>query len=376
MNKLIPISQPSITQKEIDYVNDAIKSGWVSSLGKYIDIFENKFAECAGTRYALTTSNGTTGLHLALVAFGIMPGDEVIIPDFTFVATANAVKYTGAAVVCVDIEENNLCISPRDIENAITNKTKAIIPVHVYGHPANMNEIRKIAQQYNLIVIEDAAEAHGAEVEGKRAGSLGNCGVFSFYGNKIITCGEGGMITTDDPVFYEKAKELRDHAMSKEKRYWHEAVGFNYRMTNLQAALGAAQLERMDEIVKRKKDIFDLYRRYLSPDPRLKLNYQAEWAKNVYWMVCLEVEGFDEQRRDALMQKLKDKGIDSRPYFYPISDMPMFKKANTPVTHAVYQRGINLPTYFDLDNSKIEYICENVLSIVNTMNIDSRTSVL
>jgi perosamine synthetase len=364
MREFIPISRPSITQQEIAYVTDAIRSGWVSSLGKYIDIFEKKFAEYVGVKYALTTSNGTTALHLALVSLGVKPRGEVIIPDFTFVATANAVNYTGATVVCVDIEENSLCIDPQEIEKAISDKTKAIIPVHVYGHPANMIEIRKIAQKYNLLVIEDAAEAHGAEVEGKRVGSLGDCGVFSFYGNKIITCGEGGMITTDDPALYEKAKELRDHAMSKTKRYWHEAVGFNYRMTNLQAALGAAQLERIEDIVKRKKDIFDRYCRSLSKNPRLRLNYQALWAKNVYWMVCLEVEGFDERKRNNLMQKLKDKGIDSRPYFYPISAMPMYVKADTPITHRVYQRGINIPSYFDITDDEIDFISETILRIV------------
>ncbi len=365
MREFIPISMPSITQKEIDYVSDAVKSGWVSSLGRYIEIFEQKFAEYVGVKYALTTSNGTTALHLALVALGIKPGDEVIIPDFTFIATANAVKYTGADITFIDIDEDSLCINPREIEKAVTDKTKAIIPVHVYGHPADMTEIVKIAGKRNLLVIEDAAEAHGAEIQGKRVGAFGNCGIFSFYGNKIITSGEGGMITTDDQSFYEEAKELRDHAMSKTKRYWHNKVGYNYRMTNLQAALGVAQLERIEEILKRKREIFDVYSRCLSHDPGLKLNYQARWAKNVHWMVCLEVMGFDEERREILMRKLKEMGIDSRPYFYPISDMPMFKRAETPMAHVVYQRGINLPTYFDLDDSAVEYICENVLSAVD-----------
>ncbi len=370
MREFIPISMPSITQKEINYVSDAVKSGWVSSLGKYIEIFEKKFAEYVGVKYALTTSNGTTALHLALVTTGIKPEDEVIIPDFTFVATANAVRYTGANVVCVDIEGNSLCINPREIEDAVTDKTKAVIPVHVYGHPADMSEIMKIARKYNLIVIEDAAEAHGAEVRGRKVGSFGNCGVFSFYGNKIITTGEGGMITTDDPELYEKARALRDHAMSKTKRYWHNEVGFNYRMTNLQAALGAAQLERIEEILSKKKDIFDMYSRFLSLNPSLKLNYQAQWARSVYWMVCLEVEGFDERRRNSLMQKLKEKNIDSRPYFYPISDLPMYEKAQTPITHDIYRRGINIPSHFDLDTASIEYICENILKIVGNMRND------
>lgn len=366
INKFIPISQPSITQKEIDYVTEAVKSGWVSSLGKYLDIFENKFAEFVGTKYAVTTSNGTTALHLALVASGVKRGDEVIIPDLTFVATANAVNYIGATVVFVDIEEDTLCIDPAKIENAITNNTKAIIPVHLYGHPANMIEINKIARKHNIAVVEDAAESHGAEVMGKKVGSFGQCGVFSFYGNKIITSGEGGMITTDDKDLYERLRLLRDHAMSKEKRYWHESVGFNYRMTNLQAALGVAQLSRINEILEKKREIFHAYSKRLSHHKKIKLNFEAPWAKNVYWMVCLEVEGFDESARDVFMKELKNKGIDSRPYFYPISDMPMYEKARTPITHKVSQRGINIPSFFDIDNASIEYICDTILSIVDT----------
>jgi len=364
MNKLIPISQPSITQKEIDYVTDAIKSGWVSSLGKYIDEFEEKFAKFCNTKYALATSNGTTALHLTLVSLGITKNDEIIIPDFTFVATASAVKYIGAKVVTVDINEDTLCIDPKAIEKAITSKTKAIIPVHLYGHPANMEDINKIAKKYNLFVVEDAAEAHGATVNGKKVGGLGDAGIFSFYGNKIMTSGEGGMITTNDETLYNKMKLLRDHAMSKTKRYWHEEVGFNYRMTNLQAALGVAQFDRIDELLAKKKEIFDWYEEYLQDVPNIKLNIQRESYKNVYWMICIEIIGFNEDKRDNLIKKLKEKGIDSRPFFYPVSDMPMYEKSNTPITHKVYQRGINLPSYFDIKKDEVEYIATMFVSII------------
>lgn len=356
--EFIPVSKPSITQKEIQYITDAVSSGWVSSLGKYVDMFEEKFASYCGTKYALTTSNGTTALHLVLAALGINPGDEVIIPDITFVATGNAVKYVGAKPVIVDIEEDTLCIDPESVKKAITPKTKAIIAVHLYGHPANMEEINKIAEEYDLIVIEDAAEAHGAEVNGKKVGSLGHVGTFSFYGNKIITTGEGGMITTNDANLYERMRHLRDHAMSKEKRYWHTEVGFNYRMTNVQAALGLAQLERIDEIIAKKRLIFEWYKEGLKDIEGIKLNYEAPWAKNVYWMVCLEVEGYTEKQRDELMKRLKEKNIDTRPYFYPLSDMPMFEKTDTPIAHKVYQRGLNLPSYFDITREDVQYICE------------------
>ena len=364
MQKLIPVSEPSITQKEVDYVTDAIRSGWVSSLGKYIDMFEEKFAEFCGTKYAVATSNGTTALHLALAVYGVKEGGEVVVPDLTFIATANAVKYTGATPVMVDIDEDTLCIDTKKIEEAITKNTKAMIPVHLYGHPANMIEINKIAEKYNLTVIEDAAEAHGAEINDQKVGSFGDCGVFSFYGNKIITSGEGGMITTNNTTIYEHVRYLRDHAMSKEKRYWHTEIGYNYRMTNLQAALGVAQLERIGELIRRKKEIFEIYKKYLSNNTRIKLNYTANWAKNVYWMVCVEINDFAEIDRNNLIRKLKENGIDSRPYFYPMSDMPMYKKVNTPITHKVYIRGINLPSYFEMADSDIEYICKIINQLI------------
>jgi len=360
----IPISQPSIGEKEIAYVTNAVKSGWISSLGEYINKFEEEYAKSCDVKHALSVSNGTVAIHLSLVALGIGEGDEVIIPDFTFIATANAVKYTGAKVVTVDIDEDTLCISPEAIRKAITLKTKAIIPVHIYGHPANMEEINKIAKEYNLFVIEDAAEAHGAEVNGKKVGSLGHVGVFSFYGNKIITTGEGGMITTNNESLYNRMKYLRDHAMSKEKRYWHTEVGFNYRMTNLQAALGVAQLERIDELLAKKKLIFEWYLEELQDIKGIRLNYQAPWAKNVYWMVCLELDGYTEKQRDEFIRKLKSKNIDSRPYFYPVSDMPMYDKVDTPITHKVYQRGINLPSFFDITKKQVEYVCEIILEII------------
>jgi len=361
IDKFIPISRPSIGKKEIEYVNDAVTSGWVSSTGgKYIDIFEEKFAKYCNTKYAVATSSGTTALHLTLVCLGITSDDEVIVPDFTFVATANAVKYTGAKVVTVDIDEDTLCISPEAITKAITSKTKAIIPVHVYGHPANMVEINKIAKKYNLFVVEDAAEAHGAKVEGKKVGGLSDAGTFSFFGNKIITSGEGGMITTNNEELYKKMLYLRDHAMSVEKKYWHTEVGFNYRITNLQAALGVAQFERIDEFLEKKKKIFEWYQEGLKDVKKIKLNHQSSWASTVYWVICLELENYNESKRDALMQTLKTKNIDTRPYFYPLSDMPMYDDSDTPITHKVHQIGLNLPSYFDLTKVQVSLIC-NIL---------------
>lgn len=366
MPKLIPISAPSVTQKEIDFTLDAVRSGWVSSLGEYITRFEEEFADFCGTSYALTTSNGTSALHLALVSAGIGEGDEVIIPDFTFVATANAVSYTGAKPVMVDIDPESLCMDPGRISEAVTAKTKAIMPVHIFGHPADMNSINVVAREHGLFVIEDAAEAHGAQIDNRKVGSLGDCAAFSFYGNKIITTGEGGMITTNDGEFYQKARQLRDHSMDKVKRYWHNEIGYNYRITNLQAALGVAQLGRIDEFIARKKDIFECYLKRLSGVARLSLNKTAPWAKNVYWMVCAQIEGIDEATRERIMALLLQQGVDSRPYFYPISDLPMYRinPSLTPVTHRLYSEGICLPSFFDITEENIDYVCNVLRSVL------------
>ena len=364
LEEFIPISKPSITQREIDYVSKAVQSGWVSSLGEFIDQFEQEFANYCGTKYAVSTSNGTNALHLALIGLGINKDDEVIIPDLTFIATANSIKYIGAKVVIVDIQEAALCMDPLEIEKAITSNTKAIVPVHLYGHPAEMDKIKEISIKHNLIVIEDAAEAHGAEIKGKKVGSLGDAGVFSFYGNKIITSGEGGMITTNSEKLYCRLKNLRDHAMDKHKRYWHNEVGYNYRMTNLQAALGLAQFERINKFLDKRKQIMDWYKNGLKDLQGIRLNSQATWAKNVYWQVCVEIEGYTETMRDGLCKKLKSKKIDSRPYFYPISDMPMYPSTATPITHKLYKEGINLPTFYDLSKSQVEIICQTLQDVI------------
>lgn len=369
MTSLIPISQPSISEKEIAYVTDAVSSGWVSSIGSYIQKFEKSFAEFCNVDFALATSNGTTALHLALLSLGMGKGDEVIVPDLTFIATANAVTYVGATPVMVDIDRDTLCICPASIRKAITSKTRAIIPVHLYGHPADMVSISAIAKEYGLAVIEDAAEAHGAMLNGRKVGSFGDCGVFSFYGNKIITSGEGGMITTNNEELYLKAKRLRDHAMNPQKRYWHDEIGYNYRITNLQAALGVAQLERIDLFIEKRREIMGWYRNQLGAYPQLRLNYDAPGATNVYWMICLEVQGMTEATRTLLMADLRVRGVDSRPYFYPVSDMPMYEHANTPVAHRVFASGINLPSYFDITQSDVGYICEQVKAALSMMHV-------
>jgi perosamine synthetase len=359
-DSFIPISKPFIGAREKELVLDALDSGWVSSIGKYIDEFEANFARYCETEYALAVSNGTTGLHLALAALDLRPGDEVIVPDLTFVATANAVAYTGATPVIADIDADTLCIDPASVKSLISERTKAIIPVHLYGHPADMDALTEIGETHGVDIIEDAAEAHGAEYRGRRVGGLGKCGVFSFYGNKVITTGEGGMLTTDDPEFYQRAKRLRDHAMSPQRRYFHEERGFNYRITNLQAALGVAQLERIDDFLDRRAEIMSWYNSEIATTDHVRLNRVKNWAKSAFWMICLEVDWLDDSRRDALMQALRARGIDTRPYFCTMSSMPMYRQQPLPVATGKSQVGLNLPSYYELTKSDVQRIGSDV----------------
>ena len=255
MDIKIPIAEPDIGQEEIRNVTEAVKSGWISSKGQFIKDLEEQFARYFNVNFGASTSNGTSALHLALDALGIKMGDEVIVPTLTFIASANVVKYTGARPVFVDSHPDYWCIDPEKIEEKITDRTKAIMPVHLYGHPCDMDPIVRIAKKHDLFIVEDCAEAHGAEYRGKKVGSFGIISCFSFYGNKIITTGEGGMCLTNDKELAEKIRILRDHGMSPEKRYWHDVVGFNYRMTNLQAAIGVAQLAKLDKFIEKKRKI-------------------------------------------------------------------------------------------------------------------------
>lgn len=357
---MIPIAEPLLGEEELNNVIQAVKSGWISSKGKFIPEFEERFAQYCGAKYGVATSNGTTALHLALTALEIGEGDEVIVPTLTFIATANAVRYTGAKPVFVDSHPDYWCIDPEKIEEAITPKTKAIIPVHLYGHPCDMDAMMAIAKKHDLYVIEDAAEAHGAEYKGRKVGSFGDISCFSFYGNKIITTGEGGMCLTNDERLTERMRILRDHGMNPGKRYWHDIIGFNYRMTNMQAAVGVAQLEKLDKFVEKKREIAQWYAeglKDLEEKGLIKLHPEMPWAKCVYWMYSILIEGGFRISRDELMEKLRKIGIDTRPLFYPIHVMPPYKGSEEfPVAEEVSKRGLSLPSAVNLEKESIDWV--------------------
>ncbi len=360
---MIPVSKPTITSVDIQHVTDAVSSGWVSSQGPYIESFEREFADFCGVRHCVALANGTVAIHLALKVLNIGRGDEVIVPDLTFVATANAVVLAEATPVIADVRFSDWCLDPMSVERLITPRTRAIIPVHLYGHPAAMEELRALAQKHKLKIIEDAAEAHGANYRGHKVGGLGDCATFSFYGNKIITTGEGGAITTDSDEVAERARFLRDHGMSKDRRYWHTEVAYNYRMTNLQAALGVAQLGQLGSFMAERDRILESYRYHLAKHG-VTLNPHLADTRPVNWITCALFDDVSREERDAVIARLHKEGIDTRPFFYPISALPMYTRASGPVSEDLSARGMNLPTYPGLPESDIERICQTLLRLI------------
>jgi len=358
----IPVAEPKFGGREQEYVTDCILSSWVSSKGKYVTQFESMFAAYCGVPYGVATFNGTIALHLVLAALNIGPGDEVIVPSLTFVATANAVAYTGATPVFVDSEPETWNLDPAAVEAAITPRTRAIIPVHLYGHPADMDAIRNIARAHSLTVIEDAAEAHGATYRGQKVGSLGHAAAFSFYANKNITTGEGGMITTDNRQLADLCRNLRDHAFSPERHFWHKYLGFNYRMTNLQAAVGLAQVERMDELVAARRRNAARYTERLASIPGITPPPEAPDCTNVYWMYAVLVEDEFGLTRDELRRFLAGEGIETRTFFIPLHFQPIyyqaFKGQRFPVAENLCKRGFYYPSASSLTRREIDYIVD------------------
>lgn len=362
-NMHMSLAQPQLVGNEYKYLMEAFLSTWISSTGKYVIQFEESFSKYCGVKYGVAVSNGTVALHLALTVLGIGAGDEVIVPDITFAATINAVLYTGAKPVIVDIEEDGWCIDPDEIEKAITPKTKAIIPVHIYGQPCNMERICGIAQKHGLYIVEDCAEAHGAEWNGQKVGSFGTISCFSFFGNKVITTGEGGMCITDSAELNERMRILRDHGMSKTRKYYHEVIGYNYRMTNLQAAIGVAQLERIDDILQWRDLLEKQYRELFSRVSGIELQRNnLPMRKKITWLVSIMV---DRNKRDTILEVLKENGIDARRFFVPLSEMEIYKDyaKECKRSREIAARGINLPTTYEIEKKDIEKIADLIVAL-------------
>jgi perosamine synthetase len=360
-SRFVPVAAPVIDERDVRYVSDAVESTRVSGSGEYIDRFERGFADYCGVRNGIAVSNGTAALHLLLHGLGIGAGDEVVMPDLSFVATAHATLQAGAEPVFVDVEPDTFCLDPGAVERALSPRTRAIVAVHLYGHPADMDALWGLARPRGLPLLEDAAQAHGATLGGRRAGSMGLAGVFSFYGNKVITTGEGGFITTDDDQVAERLRFLEDHAMMPGRRYHHTEPAFNYRMTNLQAALGVAQLERIDEFIARKRDIAEWYREALAGTDGVSIGGARPGCGHVYWMTCALLSEGVAASVDTVCERLKKRGIDSRPFFVPMSQLPHLSRYRAvgargdgcPVSASLSQRGFNLPSGAGLERADV-----------------------
>lgn len=365
----IPVMEPSLSGNEFNYIVECLKTNWISSQGPFVKKFEEGFSRFIGVENALAVCNGTAALHIALDALGIRRGDEVIVPDLTFAATINAILYCGAKPVLADVDPETWCVDVKGIARLITPRTKAIIPVHLYGQPADMEEIGLLAKRHGLLIIEDAAEALGALYNGQHVGSFGDAAAFSFFGNKIITTGEGGMVTFRDEAAASRARMLRDHGMDPRRRYWHPQVGYNYRLTNIQAAIGVAQLEQIDTFIQRKLEIGRAYRRLLESMDAIQLPAEREGVRNVYWLFSLVLNSrHSTLGRDGLMERLQDCGIETRPLFYPLHTMPPYRRysgnQDFPNAQRISANGISMPSAVTLRENEIEYVCDKIRSIV------------
>ena len=364
VHEMIPWAKPYFGGRERDYLLRALDSTWVSG-GEFVNKFESDFARLIGTKYAVTTSNGTTALHLALLAADIGPGDEVIVPAFTFVAPANVALQTGAKPVYVDIDPKTWCIDVNEVEKGITDRTKAIIPVHIYGNVCQMEALMRIAKDNEIYVIEDVAEAALSKYRGKSAGSFGHLGCFSFQATKTITMGEGGAVLTNDEELIERMRIMRNHGMREGKRYWHDVVGYNYRLTNLQAALGCAQLDNADRIVSDKVRVYKRYFENLSNLPGIDFQHISKEVEPVMWAVAIRIsQEYFKGDRDFLMTELVKRNIETRPGFYPFSAMPLYNAAPLPIAKVVGRNVISLPSFPSLSDENIDYICNQLKGLM------------
>lgn len=368
---MLPVNEPLLDGREKELLMQCIDTGWISSDGPFVAEFENQFAKYIGVKYGVAVCNGTAALETALYAAGISPGDEVILPSFTIISCVLAVLRLGAVPVLVDAELETWNMDVTQLEARITPKTKAIMPVHIYGHPVDMDPLLQLAKKHNLLVIEDAAEVHGAEYKGRKCGSIGHISAFSFYANKIITTGEGGMVLTSDSAMAERARSYRNLCFRPEKRFLHTELGQNYRMTNLQAALGVAQVERIEEFVMIKRRLGAYYRNKLADIKGIKGQVEKPWAKTVYWMYCIELDKTLGITAEEMMSTLAKKGIGTRPFFLGLHEQPalhkmgLFQNEYYPVTERIARQGLYLPSGLTLKESQVDEVVSAVRAVIS-----------
>lgn len=366
---MIPVNEPSIGERELQYVQDCVQSAWISSAGRYLTEFEAAWATYCGRQYGIATSNGTTALQVAARCLNLEPGDEVIIPSFTIISCALAVVYAGARPVLVDSEPITWCMDVRQVEEKISSRTRAFMPVHIYGHPVDMDPLLDLAKKYDLAIIEDAAEAHGARYKGRKCGGFGEISCFSFYANKIITTGEGGMVLTDDPLLAERAASLRNLCFQP-RRFYHEELGYNFRLTNLQAAIGLAQLESIEEKLAKKRWIASAYTERLKEIPELQLPFEAEWAESVYWMYGIVLDEKLGKDASSVMLAMKAEGVETRPFFLGMHEQPVFQNMGLfrgeryPVAERIARQGFYLPSGLALTENQIDQVCEALRKVL------------
>ena len=376
---MIPVNEPLLGERELEYVAECIRTGWISSAGHFIDDFEAKWAAYCGMQYGIAVSNGTVALQAAVQCLDLHPGDEVIMPTFTIISCAQAITYNAGVPVLIDVEPRTWCMDIRQIADKITPRTRAIMPVHIYGHPVDMDPVLKLAEKHHLAIIEDAAEAHGAEyLSGRngansgwrRCGGIGQLGTFSFYANKLITTGEGGMVLTNNSVYAGRLRGLRNLCFRPERRFYHTELGHNFRLTNLQAALGLAQLERMEQIVAKKRWMGRAYTERLRDIPGLQLPVEESWAKSVYWMYGVVID--ESRKMDAVefARRLKAEGVDTRPFFLGMHEQPvfleqgLFRNEHYPVAERLARYGLYLPSGLALTETQINQVYEAVKTVL------------
>lgn len=367
---MIPVNEPLLGGRALQYVTECIRTGWVSSEGRFIREFEEAWSSYCGMPYGVAVSNGSTALELAVACLDLRPGDEVILPTFTIISCAQAVIAAGAVPVLVDSDPRTWCMDVQDVECKITRRTRAIMPVHMYGHPVDMGVISRLARQRDLWVVEDAAEAHGAEFKGRKVGGIGDLGCFSFYANKILTTGEGGMVLAKRKDQAERIRSLRNLCFQRRRRFYHSEWGHNYRLTNLQAAVGLSQVERIDEHLRRKRWLGQAYNERLGQLSQIALPVEEPWARNVYWMYGVVLS--DDMKYDAVefANRLRSLGVDTRPFFLGMHEQPvflrrgLFRRDRHPVAERLARRGLYLPSGLTMDEAKVERVCKAVRKVL------------